>query len=198
MFYNRLWHIWKTYGPSAFVETGCGPFPHCGMAVAYALEQRIFSCDVNPTWVRSASLRYPGAVVEAGLSTALLPAMCVAAGAARTVFFLDAHFGHLADYANVPDDKIAANSWPVMDELHIIKATKRNVENDFIICDDLRCIVDPANPMYDAAMADSPLGQSQHKLQDYIDVFADTHHATAWTEFEGCLVLYPRSLTDAH
>lgn len=197
VFYTRMWNLWKTLGPGTFIETGTGPPPHCGLAVAHALEMRMFSCDLNRDFVASAQKRYPGAEVKHEDSVEFLPKACRHAGASRTVFFLDAHFPWLPEYENEDWYEESANAtfdWPVMDELKIIRDTKGYVERDVILVDDLRCIADPQNPLYDPAMETSPLGQREYRFAEYLDVLSGTHHATVWPEFEGILVFYPKDL----
>lgn len=193
VFFSRIRPMSRYYSPTYFVETGCGPPPCTALSLAFALEMQGFSCDIDPVYVEKARARFGGnAEIHLCESLAFLQEVLPKIGDAKTFFFLDAHFPHYPDYITGAQ-KIDAPEWPLLDEMKLIKELKKGIENDVILIDDINQIADPMNPMYTATYGNAPQERPKGAWRDYVSVFADTHDWYVWRQFEGVLVLQPKS-----
>lgn len=192
-FYDKVHALVRIYGLKNFVETGCGPLQD-GLRVGQTLRLRCYSCDTQTDFVEAAHQRFPLEVVAPRKSIDFLRDMLrpVPIVNGPTLFFLDAHFPELEEYGSQRTDDI--DRFPLLDELRYIKAHKKDVEHDVILCDDVRCIVDLENPRYDPKeMKDSPLAQSGATWKEYVSIFRDTHAWAVWPAHEGILAFIPRA-----
>lgn len=197
MFYKRIAALWRTHHFTQWVETGVGGYPHCSLTCGFVFECTCYSCDISNEFVESARRRFgPDSrvnVMEMESQAFLRGTIQALLNDGPTVFFLDAHYPWMPDYRNDPEKAAAVASFPVWDELQIIKE-HRDYARDIILCDDMRGIVDPENPRWDAGELpkEHPLANSEHSWREYTSLFNDTHVAVLWPEFEGVLAYLPR------
>lgn len=99
---------------------------------------RIYSVDMDISWVELARKRFPQAVVDHNLSTPALERWLrdELSPEDRVLFFLDAHFPG-ADYRGAKYDVAAPNAVPLQEELNLIVKYREGC-SDYIVCDDAR------------------------------------------------------------
>lgn len=156
-----------------FFETGC--YQGESMFLAYAAGfQKVISCDIDLDRVNHCRKLFPGAAVLHGESTHVLGPLMpqIAPVMGRTLFWLDVHFPSFYGM-----QETEANSYPLAQELRLIRENKPNWAEDVIAFDDLRVIRDPANPRYRPGELLPPEDQYYRDitLESLLAPFAATH-----------------------
>lgn len=151
---------------------------HMGLSLVY------LGCDTDPEAVRICKELAPAGIFALEPSTTFLRKILAEPTpfAMPTLWFLDAHFG------NHEDD------FPLLAELELVAAMKPNVQNDVIICDDIRVIADEANPRFWPGELPAQYVRDEHPWAAYTAPFRQTHEVRVVLEDEGYLVLTPRTL----
>lgn len=187
--YLRLAALVAEYGIEAVVELGCGHGGSMGAVLAlpaHGIKPLVyFACDTDPEAVRICKANNPAGIIALDDSLTFLGKLFAQPMPLelRTLFWCDSHFGN------------HEVQWPLLQELELIAASKPLVENDVILCDDLRCIASPYNPRYRPGELD-PFGaqyiRDEYTFAEYTAPFTKTHVVKVWMEDEGVLGFLPR------
>lgn len=172
---------------TTFVETGC--FKGTGLYFAKRMGLKLFSCDLNDEYVKICQTKFPEAQIFTGESTKCLREMLPSIHE-PTLFWLDSHFPHAYERSELVTE---TNNWPLFEELLVVKECKLNYEKDVIIADDIRCIEADDNPYFkDGGLPEDIVFGKGHTLQEYMDVFSDTHTVEFIQKGTGSLVWLPK------
>jgi len=175
--------------PQAFVETGILDGDGIAVALHYGFP-RIYSCDIDPLSIDKAKQRFPqnNVMLTLGDSRDFIRQMAGSL-AEPSVFWLDAHF---------PDHAAGdVGEFPLPDELASL-SRRKNVGQDVIICDDMRCIPGDDNPTLippthpDIAANPGRFIQSNLLLEMLWGPFRNTHDIYLICEETGVLLMVPK------
>jgi hypothetical protein len=183
----------ERHGLRGFVETGC--FEGDALALADSLGfSPMMSCDTCEHWVEIARQRVPTAEI-AHLDSVTFLRSIVTELDCPSLFWLDAHYPQFYDRSQSDSKR---TKLPLYEELCVI-ATRPSVQNDVVLCDDIRVISSGDNPVYWQALEGSVLGQTpgyfierRFKLSDFRNVLAKTHESELLPIGEGIMAFYPR------
>lgn len=141
-------------------------------------------CDTDPDAIRICKEMVPAGIFALEPSTTFLRKILAEPTpfAMKTLWFLDAHFG------NHEDD------FPLLAELELLAAMKPGIENDVIVCDDIRVIADDQNPRYWPGELEGQYVRDEHPWAAYTMPFRQTHEVRVVLEDEGYLILLPRTM----
>lgn len=134
-FGNLVELLIQRHGLEVFVETGC----YEGDSLRYVspwLYPR-YSCDINFECVQKC---VKDGLIYHGDSREFLQWVLPKLPALPTLFWLDAHFPGVYGLNGV--------RWPLYEELQIL-ARKKGIEQDVVMCDDMRVIQSEDNPTRD-------------------------------------------------
>lgn len=175
----------KEYGITTFIETGC--FEGTTLAFATSLGLKSYSCDINDDYIKNCQIKCPDATIYFGESVNFfkeyLPII-----PQPSWFWLDAHYPNI--YRR-PKLFTMANYFPLFVEMLLIKELKPNYKYDIIMCDDIGNIEAEDNPLY-TELPPEAYPAKGHLLQEYKDVFKDTHNVEVLTKGCGLMVCLPK------
>ncbi len=165
-----------------FVETGC----YTGDGIAHAFRnglEQVYSCDINPSYVRMCRAKFPNASIHTLHSVAFLDLVCdVIPG--HCLFWLDAHFPELYGQQSNTQEEY----FPLFKELETI-SKKPDVEKDVIIVDDIRVIISNDNPIKQDF--DEQYKIRGTTLKQLVDLFPNHNHELVDFQ-EGVLFFTPK------
>lgn len=175
------------YDIQNFVETGC----YLGEGIASAIEcgfkeENIYSCDIVERFARGVSSIYPKATIICAESTIALSEI-IKKPIGKTFFWLDAHFA-----SNYGGKETLEDRMPILEELRII-SQKKGIENDIVVCDDMRVIQDPENYVYNNDIHEN-FKVSNIRIKELVSTLNETHHVTLADNGDGLLIFTPKSL----
>jgi len=173
----------EDYGLEAVVELGIGHGGSMQAVLGLGIPVVYLGCDTDPEAIRICKEMVPAGIFALEPSTVFLKKILGPMPfAMRTLWFLDAHFGNHAD------------DFPLLAELELLAAFKPGIDQDVIVCDDIRVIADDANPRYWPGELEAPYVRDEHPWAAYTMPFRQTHETRVVLDDEGYLVLVPRTL----
>ena len=177
----------EDYKLTTFVETGC--FEGSTLEFFTSLGLKCYSCDINSDYVKNCENKFPDATIYLGESVSFfkewLPKITE-----RSYFWLDAH--HPAMYQR-PKLFTMDNYFPLFQELQLIKELKPNYQYDIILCDDINTVEAEDNSLCNPEeIPPEVLTAKGHLLQEYKDIFKDTHNAEVLLNGFGLLAFFPK------
>lgn len=174
----------NTYQLNTVVETGC--YQGHGLEFARSIGiQSLYSCDINQTYVNNCRNKFPGADIRHLDSVSFLKEVLPTINE-KTLFWLDAHYP--IHYGLDHEDHIT--KFPLVEELKLLKSLKKNLEQDVIICDDLRVLLPDENPYYNPSVGQQFL--VDYTIRNLTEVLEDTHNHYLVSVDTGNLIFIPR------
>ena len=179
----------KKYEITTFIETGC--FEGDTLKFAASLNLKTYSCDINADYANKCRTLVPSATIYTGDSFEFLY-IFLPLIKEKSWFWLDAHYPHM--YAR-PKLFTMKNYFPLFEELNLIKSLKPNFEYDLIVCDDIGNIDAIDNPLCDAkSLPPEAIPAKGHLLQEYKDIFKETHDCQVLTKGCGIMIFTPKEV----
>jgi len=187
-------HLWNTptkeykikYELTTFVETGCEDGEGLRLAKDYGFqENHLFSCDIRKEAALNVSKLFPKATIVCSDSVNFIEKIANSV-AEPTLFWLDAHFPSL--YKSEKGTR-----WPLFQELEFLKK-KKNIENDVIICDDMRVLKSSQNPRFNIGELEEISNYLIEVDWDaFTNTFSDTHDSQSILVDTGLIIFTPKS-----
>ena len=184
----------RKYGLTTFVETGS----YLGDSIAYAIAsgfKNIHSCDIGPMYHKICTDRFPDKNIVLADSITFLSGLLINMEE-PSLFWLDAHYPAWFHLMTL-EQETPLTRFPLFKEMELVKTLKKGYEKDVIICDDIRVLRSPDNPMYNTAdnINTNTAAGDLYVDTDYkafMNFFADTHDTTLVMQREGSMIFTPK------
>ena len=185
----------KAYRLSNFVETGI----YNAEGLAEALEKgfdQCYSCDIIERIVKLAKKKFAAhknvhlfAMDSFSFLEKIIPDL-----SGPTLFWLDAHFPER--YSKKKKKFSPELFYPTLSELRIV-AKKKDIQNDVILCDDMRLLSDKKNPTFSLWSKlkkhyPSYMTIKDVSIQDFREVLDETHICRLVEKETGYLIFTPK------